>query len=97
MFQNVTKISLKIVWEIQDPNKRPTFDEIVDILKSDPDFITDLVVESEYLDYVDFVDQNQDLLINNNANLHVIEIQQQQNSQPQELINISNSNGFIDL
>lgn len=96
MFQNVTKIWLKIVWEIQDPNKRPAFDEIVDILKSDPDFITDLVVESEYLDCVDFVDQNQDLLINN-TNLHVIEIQQQQNSQPQELSNISNSNGFIDL
>lgn len=42
-----------------DPTDRPTFDEIVNMLKSDSGFITDLVDENGFLDYIDFIDDYQ--------------------------------------
>lgn len=41
----------------EDPSKRPTFEEILKLLKSDKEFITDSVDEEEFLNYVDFIDQ----------------------------------------
>ena len=41
----------------QDPSIRPSFDEIVKELKSDSGFITDLVDEGQYQDYVDYIDE----------------------------------------
>ena len=43
----------------QDPNQRPTFSDIVYKLQNDQGFITDLVVEGEYLDYIDIVEGKQ--------------------------------------
>lgn len=40
----------------QDPKERPTFDEIVDRLRNNHDFITSLVDENEFNEYVDFID-----------------------------------------
>ena len=41
----------------QDPSIRPSFDEIVKELKSDSGFITDLVDEGQYQDYIDYIDE----------------------------------------
>lgn len=41
----------------QDPSQRPSFDEIVDELRSEPSFITDLVDETLFLNYVDYIDE----------------------------------------
>ena len=40
----------------QDPQKRPTFSDIVEEIKTDNSYITDLMDELEFLDYVDFID-----------------------------------------
>lgn len=49
-------------WQ-QDPNKRPSFEEIVYRLKNNPDFITDLVEEEKYFDYIEMIDisENQNI------------------------------------
>lgn len=39
-----------------DPNERPTFDEIVHTLKTDPGFITEKIQQEDFLDYVEFID-----------------------------------------
>lgn len=45
-------------WD-QDPSKRPTFEQIVDELESNPDFITDEIEVDDFLDYQDYVkDEN---------------------------------------
>ncbi|KAK8892813.1 hypothetical protein M9Y10_030061 [Tritrichomonas musculus] len=41
-------------WQ-QDPNSRPTFDNILETLQNDPGFITDLVDEKDYYDYIEFI------------------------------------------
>ena len=41
----------------QDPDERPTFKEIVDLLKNDPDFISSIIDEAEYIDYIDSIEQ----------------------------------------
>ena len=41
----------------QEPEKRPTFEEIVDQLKNNPKFITDTVDENEYLNYIEYIDE----------------------------------------
>lgn len=41
----------------QEPLKRPTFDQIVEELRSNPDFITDLVDEGQYMIYIDYIDE----------------------------------------
>ncbi|KAK8838600.1 hypothetical protein M9Y10_033232 [Tritrichomonas musculus] len=41
----------------QEPLKRPTFDQIVEELRSNPDFITDLVDEGQYMSYIDYIDE----------------------------------------
>ena len=40
----------------QKPSDRQPFDEILSDLKENPDFITELVDDGEYFDYVDFID-----------------------------------------
>lgn len=45
-------------WE-NDPNDRPTFDQILDELKSNPDFITDTVDEEEFMNYQEYLDSYQ--------------------------------------
>lgn len=40
----------------QSPDDRLSFDEIVNCLKTNEDFITDLIDKNEFLDYVDFID-----------------------------------------
>ncbi|KAK8836215.1 hypothetical protein M9Y10_039847 [Tritrichomonas musculus] len=42
-----------------DPDKRPTFDEIVHLLENDTEFITDLVDSTEYYKYIDYIKSNQ--------------------------------------
>lgn len=49
-----------------DPNDRPTFNEIVDMLKSNQDFITDDVNQKEYYDYISYVDNYQCTFYKNN-------------------------------
>ena len=43
----------------QEPNERPTFNEIVDILRNDSNFITEDVNEDEYRNYIDYIDKEQ--------------------------------------
>ncbi|KAK8854434.1 hypothetical protein M9Y10_016996 [Tritrichomonas musculus] len=43
----------------QDPNKRPSFDEIVTELKTNRDFITDSVNEEDFINYVQYIDESQ--------------------------------------
>ena len=40
----------------QNPEKRPTFGEIVDELKNNRKFITDSIDESKFIDFIEFVD-----------------------------------------
>ena len=40
----------------QNPSERPTFDEIVDMLKNNDDFIIDSVDKQEFLDYIDLIE-----------------------------------------
>lgn len=40
----------------QNPENRPSFEEIVNEFKNNPDFITDLVDESRFFDYIDYID-----------------------------------------
>lgn len=42
----------------QEPSDRPTFDEIVDALENDHDFITDLVEEDDFRKYIDFINKS---------------------------------------
>ena len=41
----------------QKPKYRPTFDEIVYHLKTNPDFITESINKKEFQDYVDYLDK----------------------------------------
>ncbi|KAK8871844.1 hypothetical protein M9Y10_007587 [Tritrichomonas musculus] len=41
-----------------NPKERPTFDEIVELLQTDPEFITECVDEGEFIDYIDFIDES---------------------------------------
>ena len=41
-------------WQ-EDPNKRPSFDEIVNLLETDPGFILDSVDQDDFFNYVDYV------------------------------------------
>ena len=41
----------------EEPEKRPTFDKIVEELSTEQDFIADLVNESEFLDYLDYIEE----------------------------------------
>ena len=38
--------------------ERPSFEQIVDELKTNSDFITDLVDQEEYYDFIDFIDNS---------------------------------------
>lgn len=40
----------------QNPEERPTFDEIVKLLRTDPGFITNNVKKEEYINYIRFLD-----------------------------------------
>ena len=42
----------------QEPSDRPTFDEIVDALENDHDFITDSVEEDDFRKYIDFINKS---------------------------------------
>ena len=53
----------------QNPLERPNFDQIVAELKENHDFITDLVDENEFIEYVDFVD-NYESTFKMNRNIH---------------------------
>lgn len=45
-------------WE-NDPDKRPTFDEIVHLLENDKEFVSELVDTAEYYKYIDYIKRNQ--------------------------------------
>lgn len=40
----------------QNPSERPTFDQIVEKLKTEKEFVTELVDEAEFLNYIDYID-----------------------------------------
>lgn len=42
-------------WD-QNPSKRPSFNDIVEELKNNPEFITDMMESTEYEDYIDFIE-----------------------------------------
>lgn len=44
----------------KDPEERPTFKEIVNLLKTDPGFITDDIDKEEYYKYINLIDQHMD-------------------------------------
>ena len=41
----------------QDPEKRPTFEEIKEDLRNNPEFITDTIDKDQFLDYVEMIDK----------------------------------------
>lgn len=41
----------------QDPDQRPTFDEIVTLLRENEEFVTETVNADEYFNYRDFIDE----------------------------------------
>lgn len=54
----IPKIYRKLIdscWD-DDPKKRPTFEDIVNDLRSNKEYITDGVDESLYLSYIDIID-----------------------------------------
>ena len=51
---NVYREMIERCWS-QQPEKRPSFDEIVEDLKTNPDFMTNSIDESEFYDYVDYI------------------------------------------
>ncbi|KAK8843100.1 hypothetical protein M9Y10_025291 [Tritrichomonas musculus] len=48
---NVYQILISSCWD-QDPESRPTFNEIADVLKNNRGFITDLIDEKKYQEYI---------------------------------------------
>lgn len=52
------KILIEECWA-QSPQERPSFDLIVDVLKNNDSFLSDLIDESNYRDFIDFVDNYQ--------------------------------------
>lgn len=44
-------------WD-QDPKKRPSFDQIVEELKTDEDFITEFVEQEDFFDYVEYIENS---------------------------------------
>ncbi|KAK8843097.1 hypothetical protein M9Y10_025288 [Tritrichomonas musculus] len=51
------QILIESCWE-QNPDERPPFNEIVQVLRENKGFITDLVDENEYLDYIEYIEKN---------------------------------------
>lgn len=52
---------MRITWD-NDPDKRPSFEEIVDLLENDSEFITESIDKDEFFNYIDYV---KDAQINN--------------------------------
>lgn len=75
-----------------DPSKRPSFEEIVDRLKNDQGFITDMIDEGEFLDYVDLIDNNR----SDKTIFKKIEITNQF-TKKEEIRNISTGKGFVNI
>lgn len=46
---------IRCCW-VNNPDERPSFDEIVDIIKNTPEFITDYIDESEFYRYVEYIE-----------------------------------------
>lgn len=42
-------------WD-KDPNERPTFDQIVEFIKNENEFISDSIDHTSFLDYVKYID-----------------------------------------
>ena len=51
----------------QEPNKRPSFDDITDELKNNKDFISEKIDENLYLSYIDFIEENMEKKICDNS------------------------------
>ena len=60
-------------WD-QDPSNRPSFNEIVEELKNNPEFITDMVELVDYEDYIDFID-NCEISFDNNKSINIIDFE----------------------
>ena len=43
---------------VKNPEERPTFDQIIEQLKNNEDFITESVDKDEYLNYIDFIENS---------------------------------------
>ncbi|KAK8839039.1 hypothetical protein M9Y10_032505 [Tritrichomonas musculus] len=54
---NCYKELIESCWH-NDPEQRPTIDEIVELLKTNEEFITDTVEPDEFYDYIDLIDGN---------------------------------------
>ncbi|KAK8870875.1 hypothetical protein M9Y10_008773 [Tritrichomonas musculus] len=80
-------------WDM-DPNKRPSFDDIVYDLKNDPEFITDLVEEGEFLDYVDMIENK----LRISTKFQKVDISIGRDKEEEKVCqNISYGKGFIDI
>ncbi|KAK8892324.1 hypothetical protein M9Y10_029550 [Tritrichomonas musculus] len=55
----------------QEPNERPTFSEIVQLLRTDSSFITDTIDETSYHEYIQYIDNYP---VSFNSNIHVQEL-----------------------
>ncbi|KAK8889286.1 hypothetical protein M9Y10_034032 [Tritrichomonas musculus] len=61
---NCYKQLIEKCWD-QDPKKRPTFEEIVNHMKTNQEFITENVDKEEFLNYIKFTEEIREKSINN--------------------------------
>lgn len=64
------KVFIECCWE-QTPEDRPTFEQIVDVLKNNRGFITESVDEDEFLDYIDYVDNYESKFRMKDSSIHL--------------------------
>ena len=80
----------------QNFRERPTFEEIVEILKNDTDFITDTIEQDEYYNYVDYIDdlmENENQEVKNSFQKVSISLSKAE----EEESNDEENNNFLDL
>ncbi|KAK8888432.1 hypothetical protein M9Y10_039502 [Tritrichomonas musculus] len=61
---------IKKCWS-QSPKDRPTFDEIAEQLKEDPDFITNNVVKEDFYSYIEFIEKSQNAFDSSKKIIHI--------------------------
>lgn len=79
-----------------DPNKRPTFNEIILRLQEDKGFITPTIDEEEFFNYVSFIDETFDNKITSAKEFHEVSVDLNQKKDEQNK-NIPMTEYFLDL
>lgn len=79
----------------EDPESRPTFDAIVEDLKNNQNYITDLVDEADFLDYISYIDESKSSFNERGQLFHFKDFVQRRKSMNFNLTTLSKSEGEI--